>query len=313
MKVVIDSDEPDLKGAFKMKKRSRAGILLAAAAIVLLVSAVVYAFVFYDNKDDAKEQEEDEVVLQETKNFLVLGLDARKGGTGRTDTIMVVNVDPNQGKLSLLSIPRDTRVPLKGKPDRINAAYVYGGVDMVKEAVENLLDIEIDHHIIIRFQGFIEVVDLLGGVEVTVPERMYHKNEGIDLHPGTQVLDGKDALGFARYRYTKNGDLDRARHQQEILEALRKKMFSPGIITKIPNLAMIAFEYIDTDMTDTDFVKLIGNANKFKDNQLEANTLPGEIVKIDGLWYYEVSEEQIEPVALPFKKMAQKKGEIGEI
>lgn len=295
-----------------MKKRSRAGVLLVAAAIVLLVSVAVYAFVFH-NGESGKKTDKDAAEVQEAQNFLVLGLDARKGGTGRTDTIMVINVDPEQGKLNLLSIPRDTRVLLKGSPERINAAYVYGGVDMVKETVEDLLDIEIDHHVIIRFQGFIEVVDLLGGVEVNVPERMYHKNEGIDLQPGLQVLDGKDALGFARYRYTKNGDLDRARHQQEILEALRKKMFSPGIITKIPNLAMLALEYIDTDMAETEFIKLIGNASKFKDNRLEAEILPGEIVKIDGLWYYEVNEEQLETVALPFKKITQNKGETGRI
>lgn len=283
-----------------MKNKSRADVLIIAVAILLVVAAAGYAVVTHLRGSD-KVKVEDEPV-QEAQNFLLLGLDARDGGTGRTDTIMVVNVDPGAGKINLLSIPRDTRVDLKGSYDRINAAYVYGGVDLIRDTVENLLDIQIDHYVIVHFQGLIEVVDLLGGVEVNVPERMYRPSENIDLQPGRQVLNGKDALGFARYRYTKNGDLDRARHQQEILEALRKKVFSPGTITKIPELASIAAEYIDTDMTNGELMALMESAEKFKGQELESATLPGQIVKIDGLWYYEADKEQLGTITLPFQK-----------
>lgn len=268
-------------------------LLFAAATIVCAVTG----FTFFQN-----DEEQIEATAGEEQNILVLGLDSRNGEKGRTDTIMVVNVDPEKGKLSLLSIPRDTRVLLNGSHDRINAAYVYGGIDMVKSAVEDLLDIEIDHYAIIDFQGFIEIVDLFGGVEVDVPVRMYHPKEGIDLQPGVQVLDGKDALGFARYRYTKNGDLDRAKHQQEILEALKEKALRLENIPKIPELIGIISAYIDTDVSKTEMLKIAGWAERFRGQKLSASTLPGEAVKIDGLWYYTAYEDQMEEITIPFKK-----------
>lgn len=286
-----------------MKKKSTAAIIIWAVAIFLVAGGLVYAIVFSGlGSDPDREKEETEEPVGEAKNFLVLGLDARRGGTGRTDTIMVVNADPRTGKIHVLSIPRDTRVLIKGSYDRINAAYVYGGVDLAKEVVEDLLDIEIDHHVIIHFQGFIELVDLLGGVEVNVPVRMYRPSENIDLQPGRQILNGEDALGFARYRNTSGGDLDRAQHQQEILEALRKKVFSPGAIVKIPELIGIAAEYIDTDISRSEMLEMAAHVEKFKEQELVASTLPGEIAKIDGLWYYIAEEEKIPEIVLPFKK-----------
>lgn len=270
-------------------------LLFAAATIVCAVTGFVL-FQDHDEQGEAKPGEE--------QNILVLGLDSREGEKGRTDTIMVVNVDPENGKLSLLSIPRDTRVPLNGGYDRINAAYVYGGIDMVKSAVEDLLDIEIDHYAVVDFQGFIEIVDLFGGVEADVPVRMYHPKEGIDLQPGFQVLNGEDALGFARYRYTKNGDLDRAQHQQEILEALREKALRLENIPKIPELIGIISAYIDTDVSKTEMLKMAAGAERFRGQKLSASTLPGESVKIDGLWYYTAYEDQLEEITHPFKKDA---------
>lgn len=284
-----------------MKRRNRTRSFVIAIVLLLVVAAGAYAVVTTLREGP---QEDVEPVPQGSKNVLLLGLDARDGGTGRTDTIMVANVDFDTGKINLLSVPRDSRVFLEGKYDRINAAYVYGGIDMITESVENLLDIELDHYAIIYFQGFVEVVDLLGGVKVNVPERMYHPNEGIDLQPGVQALDGDDALGYARYRYTENGDLDRARHQQEILEALRKKVFSPSTVTKIPELITIAYEYIETDLTNSELMKLADNSSKFSEQEIDSAVLPGEIVKIDGLWYYEVDEEQLGSAAIPFQKDA---------
>lgn len=278
-------------------------LVIAAVALFFATGAIVYAvatgLIF------GGEADKDETPLAEERNILLLGIDARRsGGIGRTDTIMVVNVNPDNGELHLLSIPRDTRVDLNGGYDRINAAYVYGGVEMVKGAAEDLLDIEIDNYAIIDFQGFIEVVDLLGGVKANVPCRMYHPSENIDLQPGVQVLSGYDALGFARYRYTKNGDLDRAQHQQEILEGLREKALRLENIPKIPELLRLAEAYIDTDVPKTYLVKLAANAEKFQGHKLVSSTLPGEAVKMDGLWYYSAFEDQLEQAALPFKKDA---------
>lgn len=284
------------------KKKNTALMVILAAALIFAAAAIVYGFATGMGVGRDEDQDKEETPVAEERNILLLGLDARGNGAGRTDTIMVLNVDPEKGELNLLSIPRDTRVPLNGSYDRINAAYVYGGTDMVMGVVEDLLGIELDHYAIIDFQGFIEVVDLLGGVEANVPVRMYHPHENINLQPGVQLLDGEDALAFARYRYTANGDIDRAKHQQEILQALWAKALSPENIPKIPELIKLAAAYIDTDVPKTEMLGMAATVEKFQGHELTAATLPGESVKIDGLWYYTAYEDQLDDIALPFKK-----------
>ena len=286
----------------KAVKKTGIALLIAFCFVSLFLAVKMSDPVDRDRQEDPDEEPPKEEEMAEELNVLLLGIDARSESTGRTDTIMVANVDPASGRITLVSIPRDTRVEIKGSLDRINATYVYGGIDLTREAVENLLDIEIDHYFVIDFEGFVRVVDLLDGVMIDVPQRMYYSAENIDLQPGLQVLDGEQALGFARYRYTKGGDIDRAAHQQILLKALWEKAFRLGNIVKIPQLVSIAVEYVETDMSRTEMLKLAARADNYKDMEIETATLPGEATTVEGLWYYLPDEEGLWEIARVFKK-----------
>jgi LCP family protein required for cell wall assembly len=218
---------------------------------------------------------------------LLLGLDGRKGLNDRTDTIILLSIDMVNQKARLLSIPRDTRIELKpGSYDKINAAYVYGGVDLARQVTGNLLGARVDRFAAINFEGVVEMVDLLGGVEMDVPVRMYVPLEGIDLQKGPQTLDGQDALAYMRYRGTAGGDMDRMARQREVLIQLAKNMFKVNNIPNLNRFFGMALEKMDTNLTLNELTAIAGISGQIIDNGIEAYGLPGENKKINGIWYF---------------------------
>ena len=186
----------------------------------------------------------------EPLNVLVLGVDRRpsegEGASSRSDTIMLAQVSPGSGRVELLSVPRDLYVEVEpGVEDRINTAYAYGGVEQAKAVMEGVTGVPIDAHAIIDFQGFEDVIDAMGGVEVDVADEVPPKYE---IQDGLQTLDGEQALFFARYRGTAGGDLDRIKRQQQLLAALRAKMLHWNTVTTLPSMLRIANENVDTDL-----------------------------------------------------------------
>ena len=186
----------------------------------------------------------------EPLNVLVLGVDRRpsegEGASSRSDTIMLAQVSPGSGRVELLSVPRDLYVEVEpGVEDRINTAYAYGGVEQAKAVMEGVTGVPIDAHAIIDFQGFEDVIDAMGGVEVDVADEVPPKYE---IQDGLQTLDGEQALFFARYRGTAGGDLDRIKRQQQLLAALRAKMLRWNTVTTLPSMLRIANENVDTDL-----------------------------------------------------------------
>ena len=186
----------------------------------------------------------------EPLNVLVLGVDRRpsegEGASSRSDTIMLAQVSPGSGRVELLSVPRDLYVEVEpGVEDRINTAYAYGGVEQAKAVMEGLTGVPIDAHAIVDFQGFEDVIDAMGGVEVDVADEVPPKYE---IQDGLQTLNGEQALFFARYRGTAGGDLDRIKRQQQLLAALRAKMLQWNTVTTLPSMLRIANENVDTDL-----------------------------------------------------------------
>ncbi len=186
----------------------------------------------------------------EPLNVLVLGVDRRpsegEGASSRSDTVMLAQVSPGSGRVELLSVPRDLYVEVEpGVEDRINTAYAYGGVEQAKAVMEGVTGVPIDAHAIIDFQGFEDVIDAMGGVEVDVADEVPPKYE---IQDGFQTLDGEQALFFARYRGTAGGDLDRIKRQQQLLAALRAKMLQWNTVTTLPSMLRIANENVDTDL-----------------------------------------------------------------
>ncbi|GAA4990706.1 LCP family protein [Kineococcus glutinatus] len=177
--------------------------------------------------------------------FLVIGSDSREGldaeqraelSTGddvgqRTDTIMLLHV-PASGAPALISIPRDSYVPVPGHDsNKINAAFAFGGPTLLVQTVEQATGLHVDHYVETGFGGFAGVVDAVGGVEMCVPAPVQDERAGLDIAAGCQTMDGATALGFARYRYSDPlGDLGRVQRQRELIAAIAKAAATPSTL-----------------------------------------------------------------------------------
>ncbi len=179
-------------------------------------------------------------------NYLLVGSDSREGlsaaqrkeyATGnaagrRTDSIILVHVPQSGGKPALISIPRDSYVPIPGHgSNKINAAFAFGGPNLLVQTVEQVTDLHVDGYVEIGFAGFASVVNSVGGVNICVPFRMNDKKAGINLKKGCQLLNGKNALGYVRARYSDpRGDIGRAERQRQFLAAIMKKALTPSTV-----------------------------------------------------------------------------------
>jgi LCP family protein required for cell wall assembly len=177
--------------------------------------------------------------------YLLVGSDSREEltpeqqaelGTGsaagrRTDTIMLLHV-PSDGRPALISVPRDSLVEIPGHgEERINAAYAFGGAALLVQTLENATGVAIDDYVEIGFGGFADVVDALGGVEICLDEPVQDDKAHIDLPAGCQVLNGVNALGYARARdFDPTADLGRVQRQRELIGSIASTAMSPGTL-----------------------------------------------------------------------------------
>jgi LCP family protein required for cell wall assembly len=192
---------------------------------------------------------------EESLNVLVLGVDRRpsdaEGSTSHSDTMMLVRVSTQTGRIKLLSVPRDLLVEVKpGVEDRINTAYLYGGTQRATAVMENVTGITIDRYAIVDFGGFEDGINALGGVtlEVGHPIRIGIDGRRVYIPPGRQELNGLEALAYARYRGTVCGDLDRIRRQQRLVAALREQALGWNTITNLPAVVKVMHENVETNL-----------------------------------------------------------------
>jgi LCP family protein required for cell wall assembly len=198
---------------------------------------------------------------EDAQNIILLGSDTRGdtvNSSGRSDTIMVIHVDPTLDFASILSIPRDLYVDIPGHgKNRINAAYAYGGPELTITTVENVLGVDITQYIEVGFTAFKGIVDSLGGVYVDVDRRYKdEKPRPIDLDPGYQLLSGDDALLFARYRFDSNSDFGRMTRQQRVIAAIREQAMGWNLPLKLPGLVSAALESVATNLSANDILRL---------------------------------------------------------
>ncbi len=223
-------------------------------------------------------------------NILVMGIDrvpGAKEGTdaifsGRSDTMLLVQVNPEADSASMLSIPRDTQVRFPGYRGvtKINHANAVGGPQLAADVVRyNLGDIEIDRYMRFSTDAFRQLVDLVGGVEVFVPQRMRYtdRTQGldIDLEQGQQVLDGDGAEQFARFRSDAHGDIGRVQRQQLLIRALRDRLISPAVIPKIPQIVELLQTHIDTNLSSEELLALASFGLDLDQESLQMVMLPG--------------------------------------
>lgn len=222
-------------------------------------------------------------------NILMMGIDRVPGAQpgsaeafkGRSDTMLLVRLNPEDGSVNILSIPRDTRVSIPSVGmDKINAANAIGGPDLAATVVSRTLNnVSVDRYVRIDTGAFRELVDLVGGVEINVPKRMYYIDQtqklDIDLQPGLQTLNGEQAEGYARFRHDELGDIGRAQRQQILLKALQKRLTNPIMLTRLPQLFGVMQKHIDSDLTLREMIALVQFGMQLKPAQLHMVLLPG--------------------------------------
>ncbi|KAF6584907.1 MULTISPECIES: LCP family glycopolymer transferase [Paenibacillus] len=223
---------------------------------------------------------------------LVLGVDRRPHDPGRSDTMIVLSVNPANGSMLMFNIPRDTRTELvgRGREDKINHAFAFGGVDMSIRTVEHFLNHPIDYYVQMNMEGFAKMVDLVGGVEVYNP--LDFQYEGHHFAQGNLNLNGTEALAYARMRFDDpRGDLGRNARQRELLKQILAQSISKEGLLRVKPILEAAGEQIRTDISFDDmktFLTRIGPSLE----QTDTVEIKGHGSKINGVYYYIVDEQE---------------------
>lgn len=233
-------------------------------------------------------------------NILLVGTDNRANERGRSDTIVLASINFRNNDIHLLSIPRDTRASIDGHgKQKINHAYAYGGVPLLEKTVENLLDTPVDYYIETDFKGFERLIDRLGGVSLDVEKRMHYPEEGINLKPGLQKLDGHDALAYVRFRSDGRGDIGRIERQQHFFEAAKEQFLTLDNLLKSPQLIGDLADCVETNMPVSGTLRVANALKGAGPDQFQTHMLPGRPQTINGLSYWVAKDDEVrELVAL---------------
>ena len=271
------------------EKRSMKRVKWIGAALLLLIAVLAWRFGYEPSEPSAVELPGEADVVR----VMILGVDQRKDDVGRSDTLMIASLRTAQEKGNLLSIPRDTRVAIKGHGyDKINHAFAYGGKGLTQKTVEDLLGVPVDHYVIIDTRAFERIVDIIGGVDLNVEKRMYYEdpwddNGGlvIDLYPGEQHLDGYHAIQYVRYR-DGEGDIGRIARQQKFMRAMLSQILSPAILPALPGLVEEIQGAVETDMTAAEFLQFASALEAVRANGLVSEMLPGSPAYLSDISYW---------------------------
>ena len=274
-----------------MKKKKEKKVILIMFSVLLLVALIFllkYFGVFPFSSD---------IMSYNRLNILIVGCDEIENH-GRADTIVLLSISPKTKDALILSIPRDTRVEIPGRGmDKINHAYAFGGESLLNKTVSSFLDVAIHFYAVVDFNGFVYIIDELGGVEIDVEKEMHYVDKAggveINLHPGKQILNGEKALQYIRFRYDKLGDLGRIKRQQKLALAVIKKMINFDSMIKIPQISEGMKDYIETNIEARDTVVLANLFRGVNQEKFKVETVQGEPVYIEGISYLEPDVEEV--------------------
>lgn len=283
------------------------GILLA---IILIVGGLI--FYIYNQVGSAVEtmhsplsRDEDPERQKEIKerfdsadslNVLLLGVDERPGDRGRSDTMIVMSLNPNTNSMKMLSIPRDTYVNIPGYGmDKINHAYAFGGVDLSVETVESNFDIPIHIYARVNMEGFKQGIDAIGGV--TVNNTQSFSQGGSTFAEGPIHLNGEQALDYIRMRkQDPRGDMGRNERQRAVITAAIDRAASFSSITKFGEIMDILGGNVQTNL-DMDKIQTLFTGYLGTRHNIDTLEIQGSGSTIDGIWYYMVSDSEINRIS----------------
>ena len=311
----------------RVRRKLRWGRLLCFVILLGVMGAAlffgtVWVYNHFINPPHAAVAAADDKIREDEKlneriNILLLGIDdgdseAAATEPKRTDAIILLSFDPQNNKVAVLSVPRDTKVVLPGHkdPEKINAAYAYGGAVMAKQTVANLLRVPIHYYALANWRGFIDVVNLIGGVDMYVDKDMYYEDPYadlvIDIKHGYQHMDGETAGKYVRFRKDELGDIGRVQRQQKFLKAAAEQMFSVQNVTKISSLLAVLDKYVETDLNTLTMLKAANSFKLFGDDKLRSCMLYGQFDDSSGVSYWSASQadvnKSLDELGIPYLK-----------
>lgn len=243
-----------------------------------------------------KREEKVEFNRKDPLSILIVGVDERDGDSGRTDSMLVVTINPDTKSTKILSIPRDTRAELvdnddpdNSRIDKMNHAYAFGGIEMTISTVEHFLNIPIDYYTEVSMEGFRDIVDAVGGIDVD--NKYAFELDGVSLDEGEQHLNGEEALMYARMRkQDPRGDFGRQERQREVISKVIDKGASLSTITKYDDILQALENNIKTNLK---LSEIIGIQSKYKSaaQTIDKLEIQGEGATLDK-WYFIVEDEE---------------------
>lgn len=245
-----------------------------------------------ERKVSEKRVEEIELEQKDPFSVLMLGVDEREGDKGRSDTMIVLTVNPNKNSIKMVSIPRDTRTEIvgHGTVDKINHAYAFGGEKMSMDTIEHFLDIPIDYYVKINMEGFKDIVDAVGGI--TVNNDKVFSQDGYQFNKGSITLNGDKALSYVRMRkQDAAGDYGRQQRQRQIIQGVIDKGASFSSLTRFNDIFTALGKNINTNISFAEMVDIQKNYKETRKN-IEQIQLEGEGKYINSVSYQIISEEE---------------------
>ncbi len=254
---------------------------------ILIVFAILIGYVIHGYNSGIKYAKDQGKTMKEHKfngpvkndgklTIMVLGADKEQGGISRTDSIMIAQYDYVHKKMKIMSVMRDiyADIPGKGK-HKINSAYSMGGPELLRKTLNKNLGINPEYYAILDFKGFEKMVDELepNGVPMDVEKNM-SENIGVSLKKGHRLLNGKELLGYARFRHDEEGDFGRVRRQQQVMQALKHELVSFSTLPKLPKVAGILRGYMNTNMQDKTLMQTGLSFGLRGDKNIKSTTLP---------------------------------------
>ncbi|QSB49332.1 LytR family transcriptional regulator [Parageobacillus toebii] len=289
----------------KRRKKKKWLRWVGGIVAVLLIGIGAYAYSIYhhvkqtanqmyENVDWKSDKRDDEISFKEKTpiSILLIGVDERKGDRGRADSLIVMTVNPNKKSIEMVSIPRDTRTEIigKGKKDKINHSYAFGGVEMTMATVEHFLDIPIDYYIKVNMESFRDIVDAVGGVTVNNPFAFTY--EGVTFPKGEITLNGEKALKYSRMRKSDpRGDFGRQDRQKQIIEAIIQKGASFSSLTNYDEVLAAIGKNMKTNLTFDDMQEIQANYKEAR-HHIEQLHITGKGTTMNGTYYLIVPEEE---------------------
>ncbi|MGE7307294.1 LytR family transcriptional regulator [Priestia megaterium] len=301
----------------RQKKKKKSGLkIFSVIILVLILGAGGYAYYLWhtvqstfdkthaplDHEVSDKRSSKASLENQDPISILLLGVDEREGDRGRSDSLILMTVNPKKHSMKMVSIPRDTRTEIvgKGTTDKINHAYAFGGVNMAVDTVENFLDVPVDYYIEVNMESFKDIVDAVGGV--TVDNDLDFNYDGHVFPKGTISMNGEEALAYARMRKKDpRGDFGRQIRQRQVIQAVINEGASIKSLANYDDILDTVSKNVKTNLTFDDMKNIQANYKDARKN-IDQIKIDGDNERINGIYYYSVPDTERTAISSELKK-----------